>query len=1258
MKHSIFAVRLVVAGVLGLALNVTSCFPEPSGSLGSAGSGGDLPTASGGAATMVEDGGAAGEAGPACAPRPSVEGAECHPALSAEPLPGREVSGVPQDRTVFQSQLYAGLKSYCGGCHLAPAAAGGFSFAQGTFAVEVDQKVVDAITSNTEICDRDNAGNKLDPTCFPFMPPATTPLGKKWSKREPDPSDPLKPLVRLLKQWIATGRKDTFTDAASAGATAPYVVSAELAASLTNLGTCVPDPGMVGTEPATCDQDARFAAMAKRPDGAPAERLGLPLTLDQTDLTTFDSAELARSGVVAYLPAYPLWTDDAGKLRFVRVPMGESIRYNKQTKQFDIPANTRFYKTFMKKVKGVDGVVRYHKIETRVIVSRPRDADGNDQSLFGTYEWNDDESQADLLTDPQYDGEPFVDKVKPIITDEAIAAEVTADFKKHKIRNLSYALDSRHATRRYAFPSHARCIQCHMGSPSQSFILGFTPLQLNVRPCSPEAIAADGHCEAGQVEPALGDEVTQVERLTAYGVVSGYGEADLVKLEDPQGTKKQPRALRTTEELVAQGYMLGNCAHCHNPNGYPSVEHPELKPLLNFLPSDTGGIYGFPFERYSPRIFRNFASDGPIPYITPSLRDRFGEKLNASWKPKFVPPPKESGRDPQLIDAPWRSLIYRNVDTPFTYTDDSAIYPHMPLNSPGFDCRAPRILGEWMVSIPALQKHPELNEDVPPDAKVAPDFTELDPQPYREVKPGDPEYDNAVAQAAARLQTYRAGLRNKNYCPDTSDIVDLDVERGIVLEGVNVALIPQDGEVSGLPHDSVPDRPHWVSIDLTNPPGPWNPRRPDWKKIILAQDFSDQEPKADNDSLKAMLEAQKRVVAQLQNVSLTPSSAFWSFASTKLPFGLWQQKPACTFGAVSDRKCENGYCSKLGELKSSKNPPLWTSNASAPADSPVYSATPGSLVFNMICVNCHGPDADSSGRQAQTLAEMTGGTARVANFRDGLFGPFGGKGENRRRVFGSDEVAARYLPWMALGGTLVQIPAPILQLVANTPVLGESRRGVEVTSANMLQTAQALCRFVVPFKSGPFEPTTFTGSEAPKKLHGTNFQLITNNGDAELWEHLCAFDNPAPLHAMTVSTAGGGTLNSDPYNSYFSKNIPSGTLIGDQHGNVQTWPSADNVGPWCVIKPTEQADLEWLQKQTAADGKQLPICPESALTADNRLKIGANDANGVYVPGDFDEWAARGAINAGQAVFVYLDQMISQGKGRALRYDECEQLGN
>jgi len=200
MKHSTLFARLLLAAV-GLSLCLASCFPEPSGLGGSGGAGGSLPADTGSDAPSAGDGGAAGDSAPVCAPRTKQDGAQCHPADTAEPLIGHAVDGTAQDRTVFATQLYTSMKSYCGGCHLAPANQGGFSFTSGTFATIIDQKVVSAITSSVESCPLDNAGNNLGLTCVAFLPPPDA-QGKKWEGREKDPSDPLKPMVRLLSQWI------------------------------------------------------------------------------------------------------------------------------------------------------------------------------------------------------------------------------------------------------------------------------------------------------------------------------------------------------------------------------------------------------------------------------------------------------------------------------------------------------------------------------------------------------------------------------------------------------------------------------------------------------------------------------------------------------------------------------------------------------------------------------------------------------------------------------------------------------------------------------------------------------------------------------------------------------------------------------------------------------------------------------------------------------------------------------------------------
>src|SRR6185503_16252356 len=101
--------------------------------------------------------------------------------------------------------------------------------------------------------------------------------------------------------------------------------------------------------------------------------------------------------------------------------------------------------------------------------------------------------------------------------------------------------------------------------------------------------------------------------------------------------------------------------------------------------------------------------------ITPSLMDYPTADGSTYWPKGYVEggtSATTAGKPSRIVLAPWRSLIYRNVDTPFTYSDGGAIFPHMPMNVPGFDCRAPRIIGDWMVSIPATRINPGPREDL------------------------------------------------------------------------------------------------------------------------------------------------------------------------------------------------------------------------------------------------------------------------------------------------------------------------------------------------------------------------------------------------------------------------------------------------------------------------------------------------------------------------------------------------------------------
>jgi hypothetical protein len=195
----------------------------------------------------------------------------------------------------------------------------------------------------------------------------------------------------------------------------------------------------------------------------------------------------------------------------------------------------------------------------------------------------------------------------------------------------------------------------------------------------------------------------------------------------------------------------------------------------------------------------------------------------------------------------------------------------------------------------------------------------------------------------------------------------------------------------------------------------------------------------------------------------------------------------------------------------------------------VYSEKPGGAIFNMICINCHGVKFDSVGRLAENLATMTSGNARVADLRDGLFGPVGNpnvaSGANRERIFDIavtpdggvtvDDWGGRYMAFMALGGTGATIPPAFLANVSHTLVFGDARPPlVPPKSANMLSIARELCIATLSTPAYHFltdvdAETTFGYFDAVNT--SCRLKQLWRNGDAEMWLRLCSFKNPPPV---------------------------------------------------------------------------------------------------------------------------------------------------
>ncbi len=1169
---------------------------------------------------------------------------KCTPAKSSQVLPprstvvgaGAQDAGAAQD-TYFTSDLYGLFKSVCGGCHV-ESPLGNFLVTATTFPKVVTEAVYGVMTSD-------------DPLVY--MPPPGGPNSMPFSSRPS--SDAQVQLATLMRLWLDQGSPpDAFDLPAQAGASsAGYTMSTSLAAQLTNIGSCIPDKGMVGVDTSAMNQlDTMFA-----------NAMVLPPTLDLTDLTTLDSAALAKSGVISFAPTYPLWSDDAEKMRYVRVPQGRSIVFDPATQKFNIPANTRFYKTFLKSVVDKNGNASYRKIETRVILSRPDtnlpDGTAQPNALFGTYVWNLDETQASLLNDPLRDGKPFADRIFSYVTDEQKAQPII----DKKPANLQAALDSAGVTRHYALPGSERCIQCHEGSPSQSFILGFEPLQIARR--------ATG--SGGVYEPATGDELTQLQRLIDYGVITGItSPSDVLPLERAEGK----RAPRNDQELAAQAYMVGNCAHCHNPRGYPSIRQPAVKDVLIFLPG-TGpneGIFQFPLETTSPIRKRGLNQNVPIPYITPSLYDQpydGGGKFFCPDQPGGICAPNEVA---SWVLAPWRSLIYRNVDTPYDYFDDYAPFPHMPLNTSGYDCRVSKLMGDWMVSIPSKLKNPSLSQSAFP---VAGSFVgtnaNTDIQPYQEVLPGDSDYAAALGAATARLSYYHNQGFRYGFCPGTytADIVDPVIQD---LANQNLPITSDVGEFysSTTPATMLmpilaPIRPHYVPFDNTDNPGDWFPRRPDWATALVNPDiptFVAQDTISDQLTPDAA-EDLTNVMEALENVSLTADTR--AALLQEVPFGLWDTTvPGCNFSGVPTASSFTGA-----------SQPQWMSVAPPPPNAPVLVESAGAAVFTTVCFNCHGIQADSNGLLADEITNLTGGDARVANLRDGLLGPLTQPGTNRDRVFGpdastlgltSDDLAARYMAWMTLGGTEKHLPQDVLTEVSQSPVVGRTRSNIDLEGTpDMLRLGLSLCEQLASSDpSGtqfPLDKLIATG----RMGWSTNTGLIDSNGDAEMWLRLCNLGNRPIVRVPNVdkgtwtATTSARDLVVTGYGLYWAAGPNGEDVYGrnpvmDERGNVEQGVTSQNLFPICVQKPSDPTQLQFAVQALQASpvqGNVIPFCPDGFVRASNQLVV-------TTTPADFQDgrkWAARGAINAALAVFLYLDQIERDPSKRQPLYTQCNLLG-
>ncbi|MFN4145273.1 MAG: SO2930 family diheme c-type cytochrome [Runella sp.] len=211
-------------------------------------------------------------------------------------------------------------------------------------------------------------------------------------------------------------------------------------------------------------------------------------------------------GVVPYQLNTPLFSDYAEKLRFVKLPQGQSVTYNPD-KVLEFPVGTAIIKTFYYPHDFRRPEVGRQLIETRLLLHEP------DGWKALEYVWNDDQTEAYL----------------EVAGDTKNVSWIHTDGKK---RNLAYTI-----------PNLNQCKGCHNRDEKMT-------------PIGPSARQLNGAMTFGE------HTENQLIYWKNKGILTG-----LPALEEVPKAAVWNDPNTGTVAQRARTWLDINCAHCHNDHG-------------------------------------------------------------------------------------------------------------------------------------------------------------------------------------------------------------------------------------------------------------------------------------------------------------------------------------------------------------------------------------------------------------------------------------------------------------------------------------------------------------------------------------------------------------------------------------------------------------------------------------------------------------------------------------------------------------------
>jgi hypothetical protein len=169
-----------------------------------------------------------------------------------------------------------------------------------------------------------------------------------------------------------------------------------------------------------------------------------------------------------------------------------------------------------------------------------------------------------------------------------------------------------------------------------------------------------------------------------------------------------------------------------------------------------------------------------------------------------------------------------------------------------------------------------------------------------------------------------------------------------------------------------------------------------------------------------------------------------------------------------------------------------------------------------------------------------------------------------------------------------------------------------------------------------------------------------------MWLKLCNLNNRPIVRVPSISwtaTSQASDLTITGQQLYWGAGPDGGDSYGqnpvlDERGNLHQGLTTDNLFPICVRKPTDPTQLAYatraLQANPVTGTKSvLPFCPDGFTQDARQLIVNASSGAASTDYQDGRKWAARGAINAALAVFLYLDEIERDPTQRQPLYNQC-----